>query len=59
MKKIISSVLAACIIAGMPSAVRIHAEDNTEKAGSVEKNETVYIITDASGNTDDVIVSEG
>ena len=58
MKKLFSSVLAACMIASQPVMTHIYAENEESTAQDTEKNETVYIITDASGNTNDVIVSE-
>ena len=55
MKKYIGSLLACCMIAAVPDVTAVHAEETT---GETEKNETVYIVTDASGKPDDVVVSE-
>ena len=55
MKRFVSSLLAGCMIAALPNVTAVRAENET---GAVEKNETVYIITDASGKAGDVIVSE-
>ena len=55
MKRFISSLLAGCMIAALPNVTTVRAENET---GAVEKEETVYIVTDASGKAGDVIVSE-